>query len=100
MIQRQHRRRRDERAQPTDNAAPVISQREPKGAVLFVEDDHDLLVLIRLVLEERGREAVLASLPVLVQSAADRTPPLGIIGMVKKPVDIATLLALVEQHCR
>jgi CheY-like chemotaxis protein len=129
--------------QPGNGAVAPLDEPQPKGAVLFVDDDHDLRALVQLVLEERGYRvftaangrdaiellktiptprlvvsdlqmpimdgwefvrqlrdgAVFASVPVLVQSSADRTPPLGIIGLLRKPIDLAALLAMVEHHC-
>jgi CheY-like chemotaxis protein len=129
--------------QPVNEAAVPLPRVAPKGAILFVDDDPELRMLVQLVLEERGypvftaangRDAidllktipaprlvisdlqmpimdgwefvrrikdgpVLASVPVLVQSSADRTPPLGIIGLLRKPIDLAALMAMVERHC-
>jgi CheY-like chemotaxis protein len=120
-----------------------LLQPEPKGAVLFVEDDHDLRVLVRMLLESRGYpvytaangseamnllaqipmprlvvadlqmpimdgwefvrrlkgQATLATLPVVIQSSEDRTPPGGIAAIMRKPVDVAALLAVVARHC-
>ncbi len=48
------------------------------------------------------RTSVLANLPVVVQSAfssGDREPPSGIQALLKKPIDVEALLALVRKHC-
>ncbi len=46
------------------------------------------------------KDSYLAPIPVLVVSAiADRTTTKGAIGFVKKPVDIDTVLKVVNQYC-
>ncbi len=49
-----------------------------------------------------AQSGVLANLPVVVQSAfspGDREPPSGIQALLKKPIDVEALLALVRKHC-
>jgi CheY-like chemotaxis protein len=115
-----------------------------KGSVLLVEDEHDVRVSVRSILEDEGYEvlsatngkeaiallqsvavppkliildlhmpvmdgwefvallrstAALAGLPVVVQTAVDRTPPDGISAYVRKPVDGDALVAMVRHYC-
>jgi CheY-like chemotaxis protein len=124
-------------------ANELAANPDPKGAILFVEDDHDLRVLVRMLLESRGYpvytaangseaidllgqipmprlvvadlqmpimdgwefvrrlqgQSTLATLPVVIQSSEDRTPPGGVAAVMRKPVDVAALLAVVARHC-
>jgi len=116
-----------------------------RGAVLIVEDDHDIRVTLRAVLEsegypvhtaKHGKDAIellerlpvkprlividlmmpimdgwqlaqllksnasLAALPIAIQSAFGAVDvPSGAIAILRKPVDIDQLLALVDKHC-
>ncbi len=54
----------------------------------------------REFLDEVMKDSYLAPIPVLVVSAiADRTTTKGAIGFIKKPVDIDTILKIVNQYC-
>ncbi len=54
----------------------------------------------REFLDEVMKNSYLAPIPVLVVSAiADRTTTEGAIGFIKKPVDIDTVLKVVNQYC-
>jgi CheY-like chemotaxis protein len=132
-------------AQQNGNAEVVAEA--SRGSVMFVDDDHDLRVLVRALLESYGYEVltatngrdaiellmrqenapdlvlvdldmpimdgwdflrrlrsdtIFASVPVIVQTAADDPPPAGVapsVTIVRKPVDIAALLEIVRRHC-
>jgi two-component system, OmpR family, response regulator CpxR len=115
-----------------------------KGAILLVEDEHDIRVSVRGILEDEGYEVLsaahgkealevlrrvqppprlilldlhmpvmdgwefmallqastpLAALPVVCQTAVDRTPPDHITAFMRKPIDADALLAMVRHYC-
>ena len=121
---------------------------QSRGTILVIEDDHDIRVSVRNVLEDEGYTVItvtngrtaldvleraaavgdlprliildlmlpvmdgwhfadrlredpqLGSLPILIMSAyEDPPPPKGVVGFVKKPVDVETLLRCVSESC-
>lgn len=121
---------------------------QSRGTILVIEDDHDIRVSVRNVLEDEGYTVItvtngrsaldvleraaavgdlprliildlmlpvmdgwhfadrlredpqLGSLPILIMSAyEDPPPPKGVVGFVKKPVDIEALLRCVSESC-
>lgn len=51
-------------------------------------------------IEAKGKDGHIATIPVLVTSAvADKADPTTVAGIIKKPIDIDSLLTFVKQFC-